>query len=68
MRYQVRFVGDDQLPSEVEFVFVCLRGRTHLLVKRSTVDAATGRCAALTRAWSTWERASVELEELAHSL
>ena len=67
MRYQVRFVGDDQLPSEVEYVFVCIDGQTYLFVKGSAVDPATGRCDALTRAWSTWE-ASLQLEELAHAL
>lgn len=70
MRYEVRFVEDAELPSEVEFAFVRLADQTFLFMKRSAVLAHMGgRCDALTRSFNTWERAqSVELKELADAL
>lgn len=66
MKYEVRFVGDADLPSEVDYVFVRLDERTYLLMKASAIHAARGReCDALTRSFNTWERAqSVELKHL----
>lgn len=66
MRYQVRFVHDDSLPGGVEFAFVRQAGQACLFIKQSAIDADTGRCDALTRAWTLWQ--SVELEEPARSL
>jgi len=58
MDYQVRFVGDAELPDGVEFIFVRLVDETFLFVKRSAVVATTtGHCDALTRSFNTWERA-----------
>lgn len=61
MGYQVRFVEDAELPSEVEFAFVRLAvGTTYLFVKHSAIDAETGCCDALTRAWALWQAVEVE--------
>lgn len=69
MRYQVSFVEDGALPRDVEFTFVRVSGQTFLFIKRSAIDARTGRCDALTRAWGIWQAASsVELEEPAYAL
>lgn len=67
MRYQVRFVRDESLPSGVEYVFARVAGETFLFVKQSAIDTRTGHCDALTRAWNTWQ-ASVEREQPAHAL
>ena len=65
MRYEVRFVGDEALPSEVDYVFVRLAERTYLLMKASSARARLGECEALTRSFNTWERAqSVALKHL----
>lgn len=58
MRYQVRFVDDGALPSTVEWAFARTAGETYLFVKHSAIDAATGRCEALTRAWEAWQAQS----------
>jgi len=55
MRYQVRFVQDDSLPTGVEWAFARTSGETFLFVKRSAIDDVTGRCDALTRAWAAWQ-------------
>ncbi len=57
MHHEVRFVEDAALPSEVEFAFVRLTEVTYLFVKRSAIDATTGECLALTRAWEAWQKA-----------
>lgn len=57
MRYQVRFVKDSELPSEVEYVFARTPDETYLFVKRSAIDPASGACPALARAWATWQAA-----------
>ena len=62
MRYQVRFVPNDSLPTGVEWAFARTSGETFLFVKRSAIDETTGRCDALTRAWAAWQ--SVEAEEI----
>lgn len=65
MRYEVRFVEDSALPSEVEFAFVRLDSRTYLFMKESAVRLPPGECTALTRSFNTWERAqSVALRHL----
>lgn len=67
MRYEVRFVGDSDLPEGVDYAFAKTTDRTYLFMKRSacTVDG-TGECEALTRSFNTWEQAqSVELKQLA---
>lgn len=65
MQYEVRFVKDSELPSEVDFVFVRLAERTYLLMKESVARARRGECEALTRSFNTWERAqSVALKHL----
>lgn len=77
MRYQVRFVEDAALP-EVEWAFARVDGVTYLFIRQSAIDTHTGECAALTRAWETWQRVdpaiplvpgqrvrSVELEQAA---
>lgn len=54
MRHQVRFVGDTELPSSVDWIIV---NRTtdglgpFLFVKRSAVNAQT-----LTAAWRAWQQ------------
>lgn len=69
MRYQVRVVGDAELPSEVDYAFACVAEYTYLFVKRSALDATPGACAVLTRSFNTWEQAhSVELKQLAGAL
>lgn len=70
MHYQVRFVEDSELPSGVEFVFARVADGTYLFMKRSAIlYAAPGKCEALTRSFSTWERAhSVELQQLPHAV
>lgn len=60
MRYQVRFVGDDSLPSEVQWVLARTLGQTYLFVKQSAVDPTTGRCDALSDAWEAWQCAEIE--------
>ena len=67
MHYQVRFVKDSELPDGVDYVFARTAGQTYLFMKRSVVDACPGgECAALSRSFTTWERAqSVEVKELA---
>lgn len=67
MKYQVRFVGDSELPSEVDYAFVRLADRTYLFMKQSACrGGGLGECRALTRSFDTWQRAqSVELKELA---
>lgn len=60
MRYQVRFVEDDALPKEVEWVFARQAGHTYLFVKQSAICETTGRCKALSRAWEVWQDAEAE--------
>lgn len=69
MRYEVRFVGDDALPVGVDYTFAVTLGKTYLFMKRSACAGVSfGECQALTRSFSTWERAqSVELKELARA-
>jgi hypothetical protein len=55
--YQVRFVEDAALPSEVEFAFVRVADATYLFVKESAIDVTTSECPALARAWETWQKA-----------
>jgi hypothetical protein len=66
MHYEVRFVGDSELPDGVDYAFARTADHTYLFMKRSAVDACPGgECEALTRSFTTWERAqSVELKEL----
>lgn len=66
MRYQVRFVSDHSLPAEITWAFAQQAGETYLFVKQSAIDAATGRCDALSRAWAVWQCA--EARSLARSL
>lgn len=61
MRYQVRFVGNDDLPEGVEWVFARQAGHTYLFVKQSAICEETGRCKALSRAWQVWQ--DVEIAE-----
>ena len=56
MRYQVRFVSDHSLPEGVAWAFARQAGETYLFVKQSTINARTGCCDALDRAWTAWER------------
>lgn len=66
MQYEVRFVQDSELPSEVDYAFARVDGRTYLFMKRSVVIHGPGECRALTRSFTTWEQSqSVELKELA---
>ena len=65
MRYEVRFVEDTELPSEVDFAFVRFADQTYLFMKRAAIDAAAGPCAALSRSFDLWQRAQcVEAREL----
>ena len=65
MQYQVRFVADGSLPVGVEWVFARTLGQTYLFVTESAIDAPSGRCDALCRAWEAWQ--SVELEDVANT-
>lgn len=60
MRYQVRFVRDDSLPSGVDYAFARQGGDTYLFVRHSAVDPQTGACIALTRAWECWQAAEAQ--------
>lgn len=65
MRYEVRFVEDTELPSEVDYAFVRFADQTYLFMKRTAVEAAAGPCGALTRSFNLWQRAQcVEAREL----
>lgn len=55
MRYQVRFVDDGALPEGVDWTFARQAEETFLFVKESAIDATTGECDALTRAWECWQ-------------
>lgn len=55
MQYQVRFVENSALPEANEWAFLRTPVTTYLFVKQSAIDAATGRCDALTRAWEVWQ-------------
>jgi hypothetical protein len=70
MRYEVRFVGDADLPNEVDYAFVRLGDKTYLFMKRSACNGGRlGQCEGLTRSFNTWQQAqSVELKELAGAL
>lgn len=57
MLYTVRFVEDDALPSDVEFVFAVVDDKTMLFMKASTINPETGECEALSRPFATWEAA-----------
>lgn len=55
MRYQVRLVGDSDLPDGVDYAFAKVDDRTYLFMKASVVRAPDGECRALTRSFTTWE-------------
>lgn len=55
MRYEVRFVGDDALPSGVDYAFARQDGETYLFVKRGAVETQADECDILSRAWNFWE-------------
>lgn len=63
MCYQVWFVEDVELPGEVDFAFVRQPGETRLFVKRSAIEAVSGRCDVLSRAWETWQAAEHRPQE-----
>lgn len=60
MRYQVRFVADGSLPGGLEWAFARTIGETYLFVTQSAIDVTTGRCDALTHAWSAWQAAEAQ--------
>lgn len=55
MKYEVRFVGDSDLPDGVEFAFARFAGEAYLFIKQSSIDPETGSCDAVVRAWVLWE-------------
>lgn len=57
MRYEVRFVGDSELPDGVDYAFAKVADRTYLFMKASVARATNGECEALTRSFATWEAA-----------
>ena|SRR5690349_1689006 len=60
MKYQVVFVDDSSLPVGVEWTFARQTGQTYLFVKQSAIDASTGECPALSRAWACWQKTTGE--------
>lgn len=55
MGYQVRFVADGSLPGGVEWAFARTARETYLFVTRSAIDETTGRCDAMSEAWTAYE-------------
>lgn len=51
IRYEVVFVGDDDLPTTQDWAIVRTRNETYLFIKESRVTAAV-----LTRVWGCWQR------------
>lgn len=66
MQYQVRFVDDSALPEGFDWAFARTSRDAVLFVKQSAIDASTGRCDALTRAWEAWQ--AVEAASVARGL
>lgn len=60
MRYQVRFVENAAMPTDVEWAFARQAEDTFLFVKESAIDVTTGRCDALSRAWQVWQDAEAQ--------
>lgn len=58
--YQVRFVSDDALPEGTEYVFARVAEATYLFIRQSCINAETGRCDGLTRAWNAWQASEAE--------
>lgn len=53
IRYEVVYVGDDDLPGAQPWAIVRTGAETFLFVKESVVDAET-----LTRIWCSWQHAN----------
>lgn len=68
MRYQVRFVENSSLPSDVQWAFARTLGQTYLFIKWSAIDVTTGRCDALTHAWEAWQCAEPAPHALSQSV
>lgn len=54
MRYQVRFVADESLPTDTTWAFAQQAGQTYLFVRQSAIDWETGQCSALDDACGYW--------------